>query len=492
MESLNNIHPERLDYLIKEYEAMSHKGSVPFYEEAVFLHLLDYYEKNRKWGQSLLLADEAISQHRFSPVLYVRKAQILLEKDLITEALVTLKEAEVFSPRELAIRLFRAELLSLMGESEEALNILDTLKDFSSREERAEIYFSESQIFENRRQYREMFVSLKRCLLANSRHQEAAEKMIWAVEYTDCHSESVHLHQRITDEDPYNAWGWFNLGYAHKGLGEFEEAVEAYEFAIVINERFELAYRECAEIYLETRQYAQALKCFENSMEFFVPDSDALHRIGFCYEQIGRLQSAHVFYQRALELNPRCAESHYRIGVCLSKEEQWDLAIAAYLRAIQIDDRREEFYEALGDTYYRTNKFTKAILYFKKAAHTAPDEGRYWTRLASSLMNLGFYKRALCVLDEAELYTESAELKYCRVVCLILLGKDMQALFILRDALEADYAQHTVVFDWRPELVFHEGLQSVIKSRAKDEGRIAKYDVRRTRDERRGRNDDLG
>jgi hypothetical protein len=139
-------HQNPLEDLLSQYEVMSQKGVVSFHEEAVFMDMIDWLENGGQWHKATSLAEAAISQHPFSTDLYLRKAELLLNRNMIAECLVTIGQAEIFAPFNVSLRLLRAELLSAKGDSIEALELLDQLKGKTNLEELSDVFFTQRQV----------------------------------------------------------------------------------------------------------------------------------------------------------------------------------------------------------------------------------------------------------------------------------------------------------------------------------------------------------
>ena len=74
----------------------------------------------------------------------------------------------------------------------------------------------------------------------------------------DRNEESIKLHQKIIDESPYNELAWFNLAAAYQGLKLYEKAIDAYQYAIAIDEKFDYAYRNIGDAYIRLRKYQRS------------------------------------------------------------------------------------------------------------------------------------------------------------------------------------------------------------------------------------------
>lgn len=281
MEHLNSSHKLHIRQVIARYEAMSQKGTVSLLEETVFLGMIDYCISEEKLTKALRIVNDAIPQHPFSVDLYLHKAHLLLNQHNIAESLVTVNQVKLFAPLTVEVELLHAELLGLNGKNHEALNMLSEIKPLTSREVRSKVYLLEAQLFENLGQYSKMFDAASRCLALNDANIEGYERMIWATEYSQRFAESVKFHNRLLDRDAYNWRAWLNLGFAQEALDNNNEAIEAFEYAIAIDDKCRAAYMEAGELLLHIGNYTRAQYIFEMAIFNTGEDSVVLQKPNF-------------------------------------------------------------------------------------------------------------------------------------------------------------------------------------------------------------------
>ncbi len=453
--------------LISEYEAMSQKGTVGFFEKAAFHCILDYYERHGLIDQALSVVDHALGQHPYYGEFYLLKAQLLLDKGFETQALGCLEKAEAFTPNDIGIHLLRVDALISLSQYQDALLLLDNMKRGAVKSDLSEIYLREAIIHEHIEDYNEMFRSLRSSALANPENRETLERMWYCVEISENFSRSVQLHKKLVDINAYSSLAWYNLGLAQAGLENYEDAAEAFEYAFLIDEKFGFAYRDCAAALIQLNQYEKALECYEEYLEHFNPDCDLYTKIGQCYEFLDNYTLAKTFYIRAARINPMNDEVYYRMGECYVKERRWKSAITSYTKAVKLDNRKEEYIAALAEAYYQMNDPIKASYLFKKATETAPEQAKYWIQYSSFLMEVGEKEEALEVINEAIIYACGTELHYCRIVCLFALGRRQEALLSLKETLYKDFDMHDSLFDLSPELANDAEVLSVISAHLK-------------------------
>ena len=448
--------------LVFEYEAMSQKGTVGFYEKAVFLQLIDHYINEQLFDNALEVIEHAINQHPFSEAFHLIQAQLFIEKNREDLALDALDKALVYAPSVFEVQILRAEALGSMGEFEEAFEILDDLLPEASPEQRSEIFLSKAFSFESRKRYRDMFDALKQSIKANPENMDALERIWFCVEMTQAYDESIKFHKQLIDIDPYCYIAWYNLGYAYSAKGDHQSARDAFEYAFIINDKFEFAYRECAESCIKLNEFERALRCYEELLEHFEPDADLLMQIGLCHAALGEIEKAKSYFVNSRALDENNDLVYFHLGNCFFKERNYESAIAAFKKAMMIDGLKEEYYLALAEVYHKTDAVEQAENYFQKATDIAPDRSNCWIHYARFLMERGKQELALSVLDEAELYTFGSKLKYCRIACLFSLDNRPEALNLLKKVLAGSYKSHDFLFEMAPTLKDDNDIQDLI------------------------------
>lgn len=455
MEQHNYNKQHTLNDLVLQYEAMSQKGTVGFYEETVFSQLIDYYETENAIFEALAVVSVALEQHPYSANLYCKKAKLLGIQERYTVAMEVIEQAEMLSPCSEFIKLTKATLLGELGKYDLAFSILDELRQLtnpSDKEGLAEIYFVEGVLYEYSQNYEATFRAWKNALYLNPTHEDALNRIWICIEISRNFQESIELCNYIINEEPYCSLAWFNLGHAHTYFGDYTQAIEAYEYAFIINPEYEWAYRHCAELCMEIRNYAKALDCFEEVLSKIQPDGELLFKIGQCYYYLNNTKIAQEFFKKSVKLDEINDEVHFYLGECATLDKDWKKAIYFYKRAIEIEGKREEYFAALAKVYIQLNQFEKAFHFFDRAVELAPEQSCYWIDFASFLMDLNAHEVAMDILDDATEFSVDIEIIYCKAVCLIKMGRREEAMTILEEALKEDFEKHPVLFNLLPEL----------------------------------------
>ncbi len=462
---MNKEKGDQLLDLIEEYEAAKKKAETTFFTEPDFKTLIRFYEKEEEYHTALNIVEDALVNYPYSVDFYIYKAELLIGTNQEDKAIETLNEAALYAPGEIKIDLLYAEALTYLGHYQDAHQTIERIKlQHTNKADWAEIFLTESLIYECQEQYENMFYALKHLLSESPDNIEALERFWLAVELSKKQEESIPVFEEVIERHPYASIAWHHLGHANAYLGQYDEAIDAFEFAIVSGKEFEAAYKDCAELCFEIKDYPKALKWYLEILEFFEPDSDLFLRIGQCYQYLEQYALARTYLTRAMHLDHLNDEVYFHIGECFSNEKKWKSAINAYEKALKIEDSREEFYVGIAEAYYQNDDWEKAKEAFQKAIRIVPEEDFYWISLVSFLIETGQAEEGLETIEQARDYVDSLEITYCRIACLFVLGHRQEAYYWLSEVLTEDFSKHRLLFRWLPELEEDPGVIALLST----------------------------
>lgn len=449
--------------IVSEFETKLPKGDVGYLAEKTYMQIVDYYLEENKLKRALEVVDLAISQYAYRSEFYLIKAKILLQLNKPKRALKILKLGEKVSPFEIDIQLLKARALSILQEYDQALDIINTLKDSCAQSDLADVLITEAKFFELRKEYSLMYQCLSEALLLNMDDEDLYEQLWTSVELSKNYINCIELNKKIINKKPYSYLAWFNLGHAYSFTGEYEMAIDAFEYSFIINPEFENGYLDCADICVQMKNFEKALKILTESLGVVENECDTLLLISYCQIQLNNFKEAKYNLYKALKLDPYNDEVYFNLGICYTKEGQWQNAINSFHKAIAIEDSTEDYYLYLGLAYYELGSFDKAGQFLRKATAIAPEQSAFWSEYAKFLIKQGKSQLAIDILHEADEYTFGADILYCRSVAYLKTGRKNEAFDILSEALMEGFEQHTIMYDIDPELALDQDILSIIR-----------------------------
>lgn len=455
MQQYDSEHEEGLNAhdLVHQYEAMLKEGALGFLESASFMSLIDHYEDNNQYGKALQVIRYALKQHPFMATFHVRKAQILLEDERIEEAQEAIQVAKSYQPNDFELLLTEAEIYQEKKAYNKALDVLHYATLIADEESKEEAYMLESSIYETMGDY-DKALDILALVLKKSPQNEIAYSRVWMyIELSENFDKAIKIHQEIIDIEPYSYWAWYNLGYAYARKGDHKAAVEAFDYAIVVNERFEFAYRDCIDSLIQLEEFDEAMRYLDDYAKLFELDAEMHCRVGECWEGLENFLEAVKSYQKAIKVDHLNGKVFLCLALCYAKQEEWQTALRYARRAHHNAPENEDHALAIAIIAHELGNVEEAHTNFRKAIDLAPANAKVWLHYIEFLMDEGLYSLALEILDEAEEEVMNTWLIQCgRAAVLIESGQRQEGILRLHEVLDIDVKAAPWILKLSPDL----------------------------------------
>jgi tetratricopeptide (TPR) repeat protein len=393
----NPYHPEQDDLkeLLKQYQNLRTGRSHSFLDEESFEKIIDYFDDREEIPQATEAVELAIEQYPYSSVLLIRKADLLIASRRYHEAMTILEQAEVLDSTDINLYILKTDVFLALDQQEKAVAVLrEALQHFEGAEQ-IELLFELADVYDDHEEFDKIFDCLKLILEQDSANEEALYKICFWTDFTGRNEESIRLHQKIIEENPYSELAWFNLAAAYQGLKLYEKAIDAYKYSIAIDEKFDYAYRNMGDAFIRLRKFRDAIESLEKVLELSKPEDVIYEAIGHCYDKLTNYAQARFYYRKASHLNQEDSKLYYKIACTYLNEGQWSNAVKQLETALRIHPRQPEYNLAMGECKMQTGEYKEAIQHFSNVVRMRPRNISSWEALIRCLYNAGFYKEAL-------------------------------------------------------------------------------------------------
>ncbi|MDQ6812765.1 MAG: tetratricopeptide repeat protein [Bacteroidota bacterium] len=427
---------EEMRELLRQFENLRTGRQHSFLEEESFERIIDYFDEKDELLKAMEAADLGIEQFPFSSVLMIKKADLLLASRKYWDALEILEKAELFDSNDINLFILKTDAYLALDQQSKAVELLETALSQFEGEERIELLFELADVYDDYEEFDKVFDCLKLILEEDPTNEEALYKVCFWTDFTGRNEESIKLHLTIIDEYPYSELAWFNLGAAYQGLKLYEKAIDAYLYAVTIDEKFDYAYRNMGDAYLRLRKFKEAIEVLEKVLELSRPEDVIYEAIGHCYHKIGNFAQARFNYRKASHLNPDDSKLYYKMALTYINEEQWESAVKQLDSAMRIHRTLPEYNLAMGECKMQLRLFKEAIQFFGNVVRTRPKSVAGWEALIRCLFKAEFYEEAKEQCVAAIKITEGKSLFiFYLSACLFALKKTKEGLLQLEKAM---------------------------------------------------------
>ncbi len=463
----HDLNSKEVRQLVKQFESMLKNSGNCFFEQRSFQRIIEYYEGQFEYQKAFEVVNMALEQHPYSAVFLIKKAQFFYEMKQCEDALTFLDTAEVLAPNEMEAILLRGEIYNYLGRIKEAIELLENALSFGDSEEKVDILLALCEVHENDENEKEAFESILRALDIQPTDENVLHKLDFCVEMLGNYEESINIHKRIINIDPYCYLAWYNLANAYYSLQLYEKAVEAYEFVTVINDKYDLAYRDCGDAYFEMDQYGKAKEQFLEALKLEKEKDDELYyNIGICAYQLNDYPTAIKYFTCVIEVVPSHSDAYFQIGECFRELEEWDNAFAFYNRAVKFALAKDEYLIAIAELHYDLENYEMSVVAYREAIEVNQNDVNYWIGWSKSFFALELFEEALQIAEIAQKdldIEENAELLIMIATSLFALGKKRLATTYFIEALQIDFKIYKTCFELLPKLKYNPDILSLLE-----------------------------
>ncbi len=450
----NRREREEMQELLRMYQNLKSGRSSHFIEEEDFERIINHFDDKQDIAAALEAADVGMGQFPYSAQLMFKKADLLIANRQYLEALDLLDAGALFDSNDITLYILKTDAYLAIDQPEKAAELLVDALDLFGGDEKIELLFELSDVYDDYEDFEKVFDCLKLILEEDPLNEEALLKICFWADFTGRCEESIKLHKAIIEEHPFSELAWFNLATAFQGLKLYEKAIDAYQYALAIDEKLDIAYRNMGDAYIRIRKYKEAIESLSKVLELSRPE-DVIHEaIGHCYHKMENFAQARFHYRKASHLNPDDSRIYYKIAVTYCKEEQWEPAVKQLETAMRIHKSQPEFNLLMGECKMFQGKLKEAIQYFLNVIRVRPKNVSGYDALIRCLVKAEQFEEALEYCQMAQQHAiGSALFMYYQSGVLFLQGKSKEALIQLERALKENPRLFNKLSDLVPGLL---------------------------------------
>jgi tetratricopeptide (TPR) repeat protein len=454
---------DEIKELVRQFQNLKNGKSHSFLDEDSFEKIIDYYDDEEDLQQALVAAELGIELFPYSSILHIKKADLLIATRHYREALTVLSHAAVLDSNDINLYILKTAAYLALDQQEKAVALLENALELFEGQERIELLFELADVYDDYEEFDKIFDCLKLILEQDPTNEEALYKICFWTDSTGRNEESIRLHTEIIDEHPYSELAWFNLAAAYQGLKLYEKAIDAYKYAVVIDEKFDYAYRNMGDAYIRLRKYKDAIEVLEKVLELSRPEDVIFEAIGHCYDRMKNYAQARFYYRKASHQNQEDSKLYFKIACTYMNEEQWSTAIKHLETAMQIHRLQPEYNLAMGECKMQLGDYKEAIQYFSNVVGQRPRNVTSWESLIRCLYRGEFYEEALEQVHAALHMTNDKPIfKFYLSAVYLALGKTKEALLQLENAMSQSPKLLKKIVELDPSILQHQLVADIV------------------------------
>ncbi len=428
---------ERPSQPIAKFESMLKTDDVYFFDAEDFEDIIHHYLNHGKIALAKKAIKIGLQQHPVSIELKLLNVEVLVFENNLDVAEQMLDELQLLDGSNEEIYIQRANICSKKDNHEAAIDLLQKALDLS--EDSFDIYSllgMEYLFMDDFKRAKENFM---RCVSYDQYDYSSLYNVIYCFEFLEDYDGAIHYLNDYLDLNPYCEVAWHQLGKQYFSKKMFNEALTAYDFAIISDDSFIGAYFEKGKVLEKMGKYEEAIENYEITIKIEDPTSHAYLRIGKCYEKLANDDMAKYYYYQTVHEDPLLDKGWLAITNFYIQKKNYKKALYYINKALNIDGENSDYWKKCGHINACLKSFDQADYAYGQAVELGDYELDTWLKWAEAAKSNKEVDDAIDILGRGkEFHPESAELLYQMAGYHLLNHDKVSARIALTQALKKD------------------------------------------------------
>jgi tetratricopeptide (TPR) repeat protein len=428
---------ERPNQPITKFESMLKTDDVYFFDAEDFEDIIHHYLNNGKIALAKKGIKIGLQQHPDATELKLLQVEVMVFENELAKAEQLLDELQLLDATNDEIYIQRANILSKQDNHQGAISMLQ--KALLLSDNSFDVYSlmgMEYLFMDDFKLAKDNFI---KCLEFDEHDYSSLYNVVYCFEFLEDYEGAILFLNDYLERNPYCEVAWHQLGKLYYAEKFYDEALAAFEFAIISDDTFVGAYFEKGKVLEKLGRHDEAIECYETTIQIEDPTSHAFLRLARCYEKQGNDEMAKYYFKQTVKEDPLLDKGWLAITNFYFRKKQYAEALKNINRALNIDGENPLYWKKCAEINHGLEQYDQADFAYKQSVELGNYELDTWKKWAAVVYKIGDVAAGLEILKQGlEFYPKNLELRYT-LVGFYLTAKDaINARICLMDALKVD------------------------------------------------------
>lgn len=375
-------------------------GKSIYFDPDEFAILADYYNDFGDISEAEHIVKSGLEIHPMSSQLMIVNAKLLAGNMQYQEAydyLLGIAEDE----NNIDYLLVKIECLLNLDQLEQANEVLDSvLQGTEVTDEDLYTFLTEvGYLYNDVELYDVAILLLEKACEVDNEDLDVLIDLSFAYEMLDNFEKAIGINNSILDINPYSFDGWVNLGKLHSMTQDYEKSLEAFDFALTIDDSdVNVLKMKALTLYLNDN-VEEAVRIFRECLDNS-PDDDSL------YDSLLEGYEVMEQYDVMLELIAEKESKFGPEGILMKRahiylsQDKYEEAQEVFEKVPNNEKDTLEYYILEGELAIYNEDFATAEKAYMLAIIASPDDEMIVDKLANISMDLDKYEKAAEYLEQ--------------------------------------------------------------------------------------------
>ena len=457
-----------------KFESMLKTNNVYFFDLVEFEEIIIHYLDVGKHSLAKKAVKLGLEQHPASVDLKLLQVELYIFENDLEKAELQLKIIERLEPNNEEVYIQKATINSKKGFHEEALINLN--KALTYTDDKLDVWsligmeYLYIDDFENAR------LNFAKCLEEDDEDYSSLYNIVYCFDMEEKQEQAITYLTNFTNRKPYCEVAWHQLGRQYFILEQYENALTAFDYAVLIDDSFIGGYLEKAKTLEALQQYKLAIENYLITLELDDPTAFAYLRIGECYEKIQDFEAAIEYFKKAVKEDPLLDRGWMLLTDIYYHQKNYQKAAHYISKAIKIDEDNSLYWKRYAEINVQLNFFEEAVSGFNKCLFLKDYALEIYIGLADVLLFLGEFNDALHLLKKAQKkHQNCAEIDYRLAGLFFIVNNEKCSFSHLNSALKTDYEYNVILNELFPSVFNTKQIQKIVTDFKKQSNKLGDF-----------------
>lgn len=389
-------------HLVQQYEAAFHTGKLPYFDVEDLETILEYYLDTGSYSEMRRGLQYALDLHPKSMALKIKEVQLDIATRDYSRAEARLTYLESLNVNNAELSIARATILMQRGEMTLGLKMLDQALELA--EDKVEVLHLIIDAHLNQGNYGKAIDALL-MTIDEQKDEPLDEATIYqlamSLDFTNAFERGIEVFTGLTQNEPYNALLWYQIGAFQLRMNKEKKALEAFEWAVLAEDDFHAAHFEIGRIHERNERLIDALASYRQSVSDDVPSGYIHFRIAMIEQELGSLNEALREFNLAIDLEPDMDDVYLERAGLLSELERFKEAALDFERVWLEEAYGEDDVLDFVECLIELDNLDRAVEVLYEAVNRFPENHIIKLVLAGYLFALDDYTAGEAIMIEA-------------------------------------------------------------------------------------------
>ncbi|AOW16976.1 hypothetical protein LPB03_05640 [Polaribacter vadi] len=452
---------------LTKFESMLKTKNVYFFDLDEFEDIIIQYLDMGKHALAKQAIKLGLEQHPESTDLKFFQVEMHVFDNEVDKAILILSKIEELEPNNFEVYTQRALIDSKSGNHEEAINNLKKALPITFDKPYVWTLIGMECLYLD--DYENARLNFINCINAHIDDYLALCNIVYCFDMKKEHKEAIIYLNSYIDKNPYSEVAWHQLGCQHYILGNYKDALIAFDYALLVDEHFIGGYLEKAKTLEELGEYQEAIDNYLITLNIDDPTAFVNIRIGECYKKLDKYDAAISYYKKAVHEDPLLEKGWILLADIYYDDKNYQKAAYYIAETLKIDDDNSAYWKRYSEIKMKLNFYEEAVSGFEKCLELGNNDLEIYIALVDVLSFLGDFNKAISVLYDAQkIYKNFAEIEYRLAGLFLTLNNENYGFNHLIVGLNLDYEYHVILKEIYPIVLDNKKVQKLIIDFKKD------------------------